>query len=384
MKIFASIVFRARILWICVSHWEYWNSNILYLPVLPYLAWLWIRQKSFFFFNAANPGIQNGGFLMESKWAIDQSAPANFFPATLLVSPGDEIEKVFKMAVTAFPFPFIAKPDIGGKGQGVAIINDKKTLALYHDSCPVPYLLQEKITYPLEAGIFYVRMPNAQSGILTGIVEKGFVTVTGDGVSTVRELLTANPRYLLQIKSLENIIERRKMLEVLPQGVSALMVDIGNHARGSYFVNASFRINDRLTTVIDKCCKDFPGFYYGRLDIRFRSWELLEQGSAFSIIELNGSGSEPTHIYDPANSIWYAWKEVCRHWRWMARISKYNHQNGVAYLSFHEGIKMFRQHLGYANKMKGFNFKPCAQMQAEPEGKETGKLLTQPVLFHDP
>jgi hypothetical protein len=50
-----------------------------------------------------------------------------------------------------------------------------------------------------------------------------------------------------------------------------------------------------------------PEFYYGRLDIMFTSWEDLAQGLNFSIVEVNGAGSEPTHIYDPKHSIFFAW-----------------------------------------------------------------------------
>ncbi len=364
MNIFTNIQLRSRFFFIKLMHWEYWSSAVLYLPVLPYLVFLWLKARSFFFFNAANPGIKNGGFLMESKWEIDGDAPIDFFPETLLVNPAESFLTVYKTVMKRFNFPFIAKPDIGGKGKGVAILHNKEQLEAYHQCCPVAYIVQEKINYALEAGIFYVRLPAEKKGRITGIVQKEFVQVTGNGHDCIYQLLQQNSRYFLQIKSLQKIIDAATMQQILPAGKTKLLVDIGNHARGSYFINAAQRINPTLTAVIDKCCQRFPGFYFGRLDIRFNSWEQLEQGEQFAIIELNGSGSEPTHIYDPANSLWYVWKEICRHWKLMAQISMHNHKQGVAYLSFKEGCKIFIENAAHNKKMKRFDFKPALIKQA--------------------
>ena len=42
------------------------------------------------------------------------------------------------------------------------------------------------------------------------------------------------------------------------------------------------------------------------------------------LVELNGSGSEPTHLYDPQHSLWQAWKIIMHHWHIMYIISKKN------------------------------------------------------------
>jgi hypothetical protein len=338
-----------------IGHWEYWNSNIIYFPVSPYLVYLFVRARNCFFFNAANPGIQYGGFVMESKWKIHKDAPENFFPETILVNPNDDVERVAEIVKSSFEFPLIAKPDIGKKGRGVVLINDMPDLELYHASCPVNYLIQKKINYPLEAGIFYVRYPNTSRGMITGIVEKKYVKVTGDGHSTIEQLLLKNKRYMLQMEALEKIITPEELSIVLPPGQSHTLLEIGNHARGALFLDASYRITNELTTVIDKLCMQFQGFYFGRLDIRFESWEDLEKGARYSIIELNGSGSEPTHIYDPSHSIFYGWKEICRHWKHMQKISRQNHDNGIAYLTLRQTIQMAKDYFKINRLLKGFN-----------------------------
>jgi hypothetical protein len=132
------------------------------------------------------------------------------------------------------------------------------------------------------------------------------------------------------------------MREVLTDGKERLLVPYGNHARGALFVDYSHWTDERLVNAIDEVCRQVPGFYFGRLDIRYNTLEEMKQGK-FSIIELNGAGSEPTHMYDPKHSLFYAWKLIVQHWLILWKISRMNHAKGVPYMSRSEGVKMFRE-----------------------------------------
>ena len=55
-------------------------------------------------------------------------------------------------------------------------------------------------------------------------------------------------------------------------------------------------------------------------------------------------------MYDPKHSLFYAWKEIVRHWIILCRVSRMNHQRGHRYLTFREGMAMFREGKMY-NKM---------------------------------
>lgn len=352
---------RVRIFFIKCFNKEYWSSSLLYLPVMPYLGWLMLRSKAVFFFNTANPGIQNGGLLMESKWKMYKDALVQFFPSTYLVEDVEDFDVNKDRLVKDFDFPVIAKPDIGSRGMGVAIIRNLQELAAYHQQVPVPYIVQQKINYPLEAGIFYVREPGEEKGIITGIVQKEFVQVTGNGTDAVIDLLKKNKRYLLQLHDLQKMLDEKTLHQVLPKGEVRMLADIGNHARGAHFINATSKITPALTQTIDTLCKQFPGFYFGRIDIRFQTWEAMELGQDFAVIEVNGSGSEPTHMYDPNNSLWYMWKEICKHWKWMFRISQLVHQQQkIPYPTIKEGIQLLRENHAYQKKLKGFVFTPPA------------------------
>jgi hypothetical protein len=169
------------------------------------------------------------------------------------------------------------------------------------------------------------------------------LAVTGDGLSTVEMLLRKNERYVLQLAALRRICGR--MLDTVP-GVGEViqLAPYGNHSRGAKFLDLSYRITPRLEAFIDGLGRRIPGFYYGRLDIRFCSWDLLEEGKAFSIIELNGAGSEPTHIYDPGHSLLFAWREIIQHLDLLYVISRENERRGHGRMSFWQGVKMLRDY----------------------------------------
>ena len=276
---------------------------------------------------------------MESKKEIYDLIPEQFYPNTLFVRSGRPPEDIYlKIEKAGLNFPLIGKPDIGMRGRAVKILHDRKELDEYISNSKVDFLIQEFITYEMEAGIFYYRLPNEKKGTVSGIVLKEFLSVQGDGISTILELISKEKRYILQ----NNAIKKEHpgcLNNVLSKGVKKVLVPYGNHSRGTKFVDASDLINEKLTSSINQICKQIKGFYYGRLDIRFSSWEELSEGKNFSIIELNGAGSEPTHIYDPRHSIFFAWKEIIRHANILYRISKQNRKT-IPYIDFHSGIKM--------------------------------------------
>ena len=331
-----------RPFFIRLLHWEYWSFHTVYLLIYPIWFFLCLRARSFFFFSASNPTFENGGFLMESKMKIYDLLPKEYHPKTILIGPG-EPEHIIREKVRAhgFTYPLIAKPDIGGKGRGVKKINSEDELVLYLQLFPFDMLVQEFVPFDQEVGIFYYRYPDEEKGAISGIVGKHFLTVTGDGRSTIEELLKTDKRHILQLPALHKLLGR-DMKIILKDGEERLLVPYGNHARGALFVDYSHWADEKLVSAIDNICKKIPGFYFGRLDVRFDSLEKLKEEKDFSLIEVNGAGSEPTHMYDPKHNLFHAWGEIIRHWRILHRISRINHRKGVKYMTFKEGVQMFR------------------------------------------
>ncbi len=329
--------------WIRLLHWEYWSFNVVYIPIYPIFILLCLRARSFFFYAAANPKIKNGGFLGESKKEIYALVPSALQPKTIFFSSGSNPAWVLEQLLQAgFHFPLIGKPDIGGRGRGVKILDDAAAVMNYASASRIDFHIQEFIRYKNEAGIFYYRFPNQNKGNISGIVHKEFLKVRGDGKHNIRDLLKTNLRAILQLPQLE-ITEPGMLDRVLPPGEVFTVLPYGNHARGALFLDESASVNAALIKAMDAICFRIPEFYFGRLDIRYESRELLELGKSFSVLEVNGAGSEPTHIYDPRHSLFFAWKEIIRHWVILFRISRASHQLGHRYLSVSEGVAMFRK-----------------------------------------
>ncbi|WP_418262051.1 D-alanine--D-alanine ligase [Flavobacterium faecale] len=337
-----------------LTHWEYWPYQVVYIPI----SFLWIfyafKSKSLFFFSASNPTMKNGGFVMESKKEIYDLIPQDYYPQTALIKKGFSWEEIEKLRLTSgIQFPFIAKPDIGLRGSAVKKIDSINALFQYRQKADFDFLIQDLIPYEKEVGIFYVRYPNQTKGKITGIVSKEFLIITGDGKSSIAQLILKNPRYALQFSVLKK--EYGDQLEtVLPRGEKQNLVPYGNHARGAKFVDGSHWVTPELEQVIDAVCVQIPGFYFGRLDVMYRSLEDLQQGENFSIVELNGAASEPTHIYDPKHSLFFAWKELARHITYMYEISRINNKNGIPFLPHKIGMKEMRLHFEQSAKIVNF------------------------------
>jgi hypothetical protein len=340
-----------RPFFIKLLNWEYWSFGVVYIPI--YIIWigLCIRARSFFFFAASNPSIKNGGFLNESKKDIASLIPGSVHPKTLFFSAGtDPCEVLRQLRQKKFRFPLIGKPDMGSRGRGVKKLIHTDDVRTYVSSATLDCHIQEFIDLPNEAGIFYYRLPGETTGRISGIVRKEFLSVKGDGRSTVSQLIGQDKRAILQYRQLEKAWGAR-MHEVPPMGEQWELVPYGNHARGAKFLDDSHLIDETLTRTIDELCRNIPEFYFGRLDIRYNNWDELRQGKNFAVIEVNGAGSEPTHIYDPGHTLFFAWKEIIRHWVILWRISRSNHRRGFRYLSIMEGIRMFKEDKDWSEKL---------------------------------
>jgi hypothetical protein len=331
-------------------NWEYWPLPVIYIPVYIYWFYLSLRARSFFFFSASNPGIEYGGMLGESKKKIMEILPDDLIPVTVYLPESATAANVIsEMEAHQLSFPIILKPDIGERGWQVEKIENNEALEAYMESSSVPILLQAYIDFPLELGVFYYRYPGEKKGMVTSIVEKEMLKVEGDGNSTVSQLLNQHQRGSLQLDRL--IQTKPKMLAEVPgKGVSYLVEPIGNHSLGTAFVDATAHINDKIRTTFDRVSLQIEGFYFGRFDLRCKSYEALEEGSMM-IMELNGAGAEPAHIYQSGYSIWVAYRVLLSHWKALFEIAVENHKNGIPYLSFSEGVAVIKSIRKY-NKAK--------------------------------
>jgi hypothetical protein len=336
-------IFTHHPFFIKLLHWEYWSFHTIYFFLYPIYVGLCIRAGLRYFFTASNPTIAYGGFLMEQKHEIYPLIPAQLYPAFFLAKTGTPANDILSMVEERmFSFPLIAKPNIGMQGKAVKKIKDKEELINYAQISTVDFLVQQLSPYQHEVGIFYVRMPNETNGRVTGIVAKEPMKVTGNGISTLYQLIMEEPRYILQINALQQMYGAG-LQSILGNGEEKILAPYGNHVRGSKFLDWSFKIDETLSKNIDSACKNIDGFYFGRMDIMYNNWDDLRTTSDFHIIELNGAGSDPTHMFDPSHSLLFAWKEIVKHWFLLWRVSKQNYAKGHRFMTLKEGSVMFKQ-----------------------------------------
>ena len=323
--------------------WEYWPFAVVYVPVFVYWLWLSLKARSLFFFSAANPSIESGGLLGEFKKPILDKISDEFKPRTLLVPAATPVYSLFdQITRVGLTFPLIAKPNAGQRGWRVEKINHWADLANYGKVTPIDFLLQEYVDEPLELGVFYYRMPGQARGTISSIVQKEFLSVTGNGHDCLETLIHQNDRARLQLAALT--ARYNDGLQRVPApGETVLLMPIGNHSRGTKFLNANHLITPELERLFDRISADIDGFYFGRYDLRCRSVADLYAGRHIRILELNGAGSEPAHIYQPGFSLWKAWGVLLHHWRVLYDISRENYRLGVPYMTFGEAHAIYRR-----------------------------------------
>lgn len=334
-------IWRSNFL-IKLRSWEYWPFNVIYLPIYFYWFWLAIKARSLIFFSISNPGIENGGMLGESKIKIFENIEDELKPVTIYCSFKENFEEVkSKISAASLSYPVIAKPDIGERGWQVEKINNDHELESYLSQIPIDFLIQEYLDLPMEMGVFYYRYPDKTEGIVSSIVIKEMLSVTGDGQSTLQELILSYDRAKLQWKVLRKKYAQdlNKVLEV---GQVKELVSIGNHSRGTKFLNGNYLINDQLNKTFDKISLAIPGFFFGRYDIRVASEESLYKGK-LKIMELNGAGSEPAHIYHPGFSLIEGYRVLFHHWKVLYEISRDNHKLGIPYATLKEGWAEYKK-----------------------------------------
>ncbi len=329
-----------------LRHWEYWPFSVVYLPVFIYHLYLSVRARSLFFFSAANPSIETGGLLGESKADILDKIAPEFVPKTLFFLAHTQHDIVFDQIDKAgLTYPIMAKPNVGERGWQVEKIEHQEGLVNYIQHSPGDFLIQEYVSEPLELGVFYYRMPGPRSvgprsvsqarGVVSSVVAKEFLSVRGNGRDTIEELIWQNERAILQLPALR--AKHGSMFQtVLLPGETVELVAIGNHCKGTKFLDATNLITPELTAVFDHISQSIDGFYFGRYDLRCRSVADLYAGRHIRILELNGAGAEPAHIYQPGFSIWEAWRVLLHHWRILFDISRENHRRGVPYMTLRE------------------------------------------------
>lgn len=317
---------------------EFFPSWVIEFPLYFYVPYLMLRARSFGYFAASNPSIYSGGLIGESKNDINEITPSDYLPVTVYCERTVPTEEMLRrIAEAGLVYPIIAKPNIGGRGTMVRKIKDEAALLDYINQCRpfMDFLFQEFIAYPLEAAVYYIRKPSEPKGQIFSLCLKKFLSVTGDGKLTLRQLIEAYPRAIL-VKERMFKLHAERLDTILPMGEELLLEPIGNHVRGTTFLNGEAEIDEQLASTFDHITGQIKGVYFCRYDLKCTSMADLKAGRNIKIVEINGAGAEPAHIYDPNYTLWKAWVTLIRLFRLMYEVSRENHALGAPYMTFQE------------------------------------------------
>ena len=331
------------------TQWEYWPMAAFYIPVFPYYVFLSVRAGHPFFYVAANPGIKSGGSGFESKYDTIRMLPQKWAPKTVLAPKGmcyDEVVSALRQK--RIDFPMIAKPDIGFRGLLVEKVNNDEQLKAHIQKYKIDFIIQEFIESPIEFSVFYHKIPGEEKGKITSLTIKDFLQINGDGQTKFGDLLNKSPRAKVILEDLQ--LRYKNLWHTIPvKGKKIKVVEIGNHCRGTHFINGNHLIDSQLHELFDDLNRQVSGWNYGRVDVRCDSIEALKKGD-FKIIEINGVLSEPTHIYDASKTTyWKAIREIARHWKILYQVATKNHKIfGAKYdnpKEYIQSVKALRQYV---------------------------------------
>jgi hypothetical protein len=331
--------------------------------VVAYALWLGARHRGLTVFTATNPAFPAGGFVGESKADILQAldsgcadvdakdvrpepSPSVIVPSWRRIAPGPVEERVRALRTwcdqESIEFPVVLKPDVGQRGQSVESVADEASAARWLERRPEPCIAQRYVP-GREFGIFYYRFPGEERGRILSITEKNPPVLTGDGRSTLDELILADPRAVAIARVYRAELGSRCDTSPAP-GERVKLVDVGTHARGSIFLDGTRHRTEVLEQAIDQVSRSIEGFYFGRYDVRVPSAQDLEAARDLALLELNGVTAESTDIYDPANSVVDAWRKLMRQWRLAFEIGAANRDRGAAVTPMLELVRLLWRH----------------------------------------
>ena len=337
------------------SFFEFWPMWAFYPPIALYAAWQMLRYRGILLPTVANPSFPGGGFFGESKADIlalaMQHVPEWVAPFVRIERPAVPTDVVQErdaalaaLAAAGLALPVVAKPDLGCRGAGVKLVRTVSDVQAYLADFPpgATLLLQRLVPFEGEAGVFYCRRPGQARGRIVSITLKYFPYVIGDGKSTLRELILADPR----AGRLTHLYFKRHTarLDTVPaEGAAIRLAFAGSHSRGAIFRNGTHLVTPEMEARFDDIAQRLPEFHFGRFDVRFEAFTDVQAGRGFTIVEVNGAGAESTHIWDRRTGLTEAWRDLMRQYHWLFEIGAANRARGFRPMSLAEFLRGYRR-----------------------------------------
>lgn len=285
---------------------------LLCVPLVAQWLWLALKYRSVTLPSVLNPEIETGGLVGESKLAylsrID-AALSQYVAKAVAVYPGEDPDLVRRTA--GLSYPLIAKPDIGWCGYGVRRINSALELAAYAASFPQSgkFLVQRLADVIGEAGILYVREPGKTVGRIAAMTIRHLPQVSGDGQRSIEDLISQSPRTSLKAHVYRQCMSAEALSRIPDCSERVTLTTVASVRVGGRYEDATALVTPVLEQTVDRISRSMGEFHYGRFDVKFDTLVNLRAGR-FTIIEVNGAGSEAIQFWDPRLTMAEAFKGV--------------------------------------------------------------------------
>jgi hypothetical protein len=318
------------------------------IPMIAQWVWLGIRYRSISLPSSANPGITSGGMVGDGKLeyfasmgGLARSMTADYIGVRNESGVTARLVQE-RMSGAGLEFPIVAKPDIGWCGYGVRLLAGVEDLSDYLRRFPrtETIVLQRYLADPGEAGLFYVREPEAASGRLIGVLLRHYPAVIGNGRDSVAALIAADGRLR---RATDNALHecRYDPAHIPAAGQTVRLSTVASTRVGGCYQDGSAHVTPALTACVDAIAKDMGVFLVGRFDVRYRSIAGLQRGE-FTIMEVNGAGSEAVHAWDPKYSILDVYRIVFAKQRLLFRIADANRRVGFRPVGWRALLRLHR------------------------------------------
>ena len=331
------------------KHHEFWHPRLFEFPFYLYLGFLClIHRVAVPNLAKANSVLNHGEIGIGSKFHTQQQFDQHSFLPTAVLAANlyvNERVTAIQSFSAAHDYPVILKPDIGLVGKGIIKVTSEQSIHDHVNKIDGEYLIQKFTPFQFECGIFYVRQ-SGQSKI-TGINQKHFPTVVGNGKDNLQELAENHYRYTHHWTTFLQYFD----LEQVPaEGEEVCLSFIGSHTMGCKFTDDTHWLTPALEKAIFKVFEAQPKFNFGRLDIKAESREAMLRGE-FVIIEINGVSSLPTHMFDPKYSLFEAYKIFFEHGRYLVNIAKEHRHEVMDLLPLRDIMQRVKNNQNKLDKM---------------------------------
>jgi hypothetical protein len=172
-----------------------------------------------------------------------------------------------------------------------------------------------------------MRDPAASSGELIGVLLRTVPAVHGNGRDSIGQLVAGDARLARAAAAGAHAFQVNAE-RVPAAGERVPLCTVASTRAGGAYLDGTHLATPALVAAVDRVAQDMgDDFTVGRFDVRYADQAALQRGE-FTIMEVNGAGSEAVHAWDPKYRIRDVYRIVFAKQRRLFRIAAEQRRRG--------------------------------------------------------